>query len=276
MVTLSPDQIAAYRAFFDRLAEAARAEILPRFRVGVGVDDKAGAGRGFDPVTAADREAERAMRALIAQHYPTHGVIGEEFPETPSQDGFAFVLDPVDGTRAFIAGLPLWGTLVGLTRHGKPLIGMLDQGFLDERFIGFPGGAELTTRGATRALSVRACTALREAVISTTDPYLFNPSEYGGFDMVRQTARLARYGCDCYAYAMVAMGSIDCVIESGLRVWDAAPLIPIVEGAGGVVRNWRGGSADAGGQTIAVGDARVMTDALVALRRCADPLSPLS
>lgn len=276
MSTLSQDQIAEYRAFFDALADAARAEILPRFRVGGAVDDKGGVGRGYDPVTAADREAERAMRALIEQRFPKHGIIGEEFGEKPSEDGFAFVLDPVDGTRAFIAGLPSWGTLIGLAYQGKPLIGVLDQGFLDERYVGYPGGADLIEKGQSRRLSVRACAALRDAVIATTDPFLFNPSEFGGFDMARQTARLTRYGYDCYAYAMAAMGFVDAVIESGLRVWDVAALIPIVEGAGGMVRNWRGGPAHGGGQVIAVGDQRVLDDALVALRRCADPLSPLT
>jgi myo-inositol-1(or 4)-monophosphatase len=274
MTTLTPDQVEAYRAFFNLLADAARAEILPRFRAQTAVDDKHGAGRGFDPVTDADREAERAMRALISAHYPTHGIIGEEFGETPSQDGFSFILDPVDGTRAFIAGLPLWGTLIGLAYDGEPLMGALDQGYLDERYVGWPGGAHAQVRGQTTPLRTRACTALSQAVLATTDPYLFNPSELGGFDMVRHTARLTRYGADCYAYAMVAAGTVDLVIESGLRVWDVAALIPIVRGAGGVCTNWRGGSPARGGQILAVGDESLIDQALVALRRCADPQSP--
>jgi histidinol phosphatase-like enzyme (inositol monophosphatase family) len=274
MIDLPPDRIAEYRAFLDTLAEAARAEILPRFRADVGVDDKLGAGRGFDPVTDADREAERAMRALIATHYRDHGVIGEEFDDTASESGFSFILDPVDGTRAFIAGLPLWGTLIGLAYHGKPLMGVLDQGYLDERFVGFPGGAVLQAHGAVRALRVRPCGDLREAILATTDPTLFNPAELGGFTMVRDTARLTRYGCDCYAYGMIAAGGVDMVIESGLRVWDVAALIPIVRGAGGVFTNWRGGPAALGGQVIAASDQRLIDQALVALKRCADPGSP--
>lgn len=269
MTVLDPDRILEYRAFLDDLADAARAEILPRFRVGIGVEDKHGPARGFDPVTAADREAERAMRALIATRYPSHGVVGEEFPETPSEDGFSFVLDPVDGTRAFIAGLPLWGTLIALSYRGEPVLGMLDQGFLNERFVGFPGGAELRSARGVAPLKTSAIADLRDAVIATTDPFLFNPSEAGGFEQVRATARLARYGCDCYAYAMVAMGSVDLVIESGLRPWDIQALIPIVTGAGGVVVNWRGGPAHQGGQVVAAGDARLLEQTLLPLRRAA-------
>jgi histidinol phosphatase-like enzyme (inositol monophosphatase family) len=275
MPALLPDDVLSLRAFLHDLADAARAEILPRFRIGVGIEDKAGDGRGFDPVTAADREAERAMRALIERRYPQAGIIGEEFGEKPSADGLCFILDPVDGTRAFIAGLPLWGTLIGIAKDGVPILGALDQGYLDERFIGWPGGADLTVRGDTRPLRTRPCAQLIDAVLATTDPYLFSDAELGGFTMIRQTARLTRYGCDCYAYAMLAHGGVDLVIESGLRVWDVAALIPIVEGAGGVVRNWRGGPAHQGGQVIAAGDARLVDHALVALRRCADPASPM-
>lgn len=274
MTELTPDQIAEYRAFLDDLADIARGEILPRFRVDLEVDDKHGPGRGFDPVTAADREAERAMRALIAQRYPDHGVIGEEFGITPSESGFSFILDPVDGTRAFIAGLPLWGALIGLAYHGEPLLGVLDQGYLDERFVGFPGGAVLKSRGKEQPLRVRPRQDLRDAVLATTDPTLFTPAEFGGFAMVRDTARLTRYGCDCYAYGMIAAGGIDLVVESGLRVWDVAALIPIVCGAGGAFTNWRGGPAAQGGQVIAASDRRLIDQALVALKRCAEPNAP--
>lgn len=274
MTVLSPDHLDAYRAFMDRLADAARAEILPRFRVGAAVDDKHGADRGFDPVTDADREAERAMRALIQSTYPTHGILGEEFDAIPSQDGFAFVLDPVDGTRAFVAGLPLWGTLIALTYQGEPLIGVIDQAYLDERYSGWPGGATLRVRGQSQNLRTRATGTLSEAILATTDPFLFNPSERGGFEMLRQTARLTRYGCDCYAYAMLAAGTIDVVAESGLRVWDVAALLPVVRGAGGACVNWRGGSPAAGGQLLAVSDARLIEPCLTALRRCADPHAP--
>lgn len=260
-------EIADALAFTDTLADAARAAILPLFRVAIDVDGK---GDGaFDPVTEADRAAERAMRALIEARFPDHGILGEEYGERPARGPWRWTLDPVDGTRAFISGLPLWGTLIALSHEGRPVIGAIDQGFLDERYVGFPGGARVTTRGQTRPLAARACPSLRTATIATTDPFLFDGAEAGGFEMVRRTARLARYGCDCYAYAMLADGRIDLVIESGLKPWDVQALIPVVEGAGGMLTNWRGGPAWSGGQVIASGDAGPHGEALVALRRAA-------
>lgn len=264
---MTPDETVAFLAFADELADAARAAILPHFRSALDIDAK-GAG-AFDPVTEADRGAERAIRALIEARYPAHGIVGEEYGEKVSRDGWSWTVDPVDGTRAFISGLPLWGTLIALTFEGRPVIGVIDQGFLDERYVGFPGGARVTARGATRPLQARACAHLREATVSTTDPYLFDGAEAGGFEMVRAAARLARYGCDCYAYAMLADGRIDLVIESGLKPWDVHALIPVVEGAGGMLTNWRGGPAWAGGQVIASGDAGPHGQALVALKRAA-------
>lgn len=259
---------ADFLPFAHMLADAARAAILPHFRVDTDIENKK-PDAAFDPVTEADRGAERAMRALIAQHHPTHGVLGEEYGETPSQDGWSWTLDPVDGTRAFISGLPLWGTLIALAFEGRPVIGVIDQAYLDERYIGFPGGAEVTVRGVTQPLSVRACGHLNEATVATTDPFLFDGAEMGGFEMVRRTSRLQRYGCDCYAYAMLAAGRMDLVIESGLKPWDVQALIPVIEGAGGLVTNWRGGPAWRGGQVIAAGDSRAHEQALVALKRAA-------
>lgn len=250
------------------LADAAREAILPHFRVETEIENKK-SDAAFDPVTEADRGAERAMRDLIKLHHPTHGVLGEEYGETPSKDGWSWTLDPVDGTRAFISGLPVWGTLIALAFEGRPLVGIIDQGFLDERYIGFPGGAEVTARGVTQPLNVRICAHLNEAAIATTDPFLFEGAEAGGFEMVRRTSRLQRYGCDCYAYAMLAAGRMDVVIESGLKPWDVQALIPVIEGAGGMVTNWRGGPAWMGGQVIASGDSRPHEQALVALKRAA-------
>lgn len=264
---IAPRQIDDYLAFANALADAARATILPHFRTTLDVEAK---GDGaFDPVTVADRDAERVMRDMILDRYPTHGVLGEEFGETPSADGFGWTLDPVDGTRAFICGVPVWGTLIALTHEGRPLIGVIDQGFLDERYVGSPDGAFVTARGLTRKLEARACAHLKDATVSTTDPFLFDGAEAGGFEMVRRTARMTRYGLDCYGYAMLADGRVDLVIESGLKPWDVHALIPIVEGAGGMVTNWRGGPAWGGGQVIASGDAGPHAQALVALKRAA-------
>jgi histidinol phosphatase-like enzyme (inositol monophosphatase family) len=264
---LSQQQTDEFLAFAGTLADAARGVILPYFRADHGLENKAAA--GFDPVTAADRAAEEIIRRQIEAAYPEHGVIGEEFGETPSRSGFSWVIDPIDGTRSFIAGLPLWGVLIALSYEGRPLIGIMDQPYLGERFRGWPGGADLVAGGTVRTLSVRACERLTDAAISTTDVSLFAPAEAAAFEQVRKAARLARYGCDCYAYCMVALGTIDLVIESGLSPWDIQALIPIIEGAGGGVTDWTGAPAQHGGQVIACGDPRARDEALIALRRAA-------
>jgi myo-inositol-1(or 4)-monophosphatase len=255
--------------FAHRLADASGRAILPYFRSPLVVENKAV--RGFDPVTAADQAAERAIRALIADQFPTHGVVGEEFPETPAQGPFSWVIDPIDGTRAFIAGLPLWGTLIALTYEGLPVIGVLDQPYLGERFTGVPGGAAVETRQGRSALRVRPGATLRDAVLSTTDPTAFTPAELGAFEQVRAAAKLTRYGCDCYAYGMLAAGGVDLVVESGLKPHDILALIPIVEGAGGVVSDWRGAPAFAGGQVVAAANRTLQEEAMVALKRSAGP-----
>jgi histidinol phosphatase-like enzyme (inositol monophosphatase family) len=250
-------------AFADTLAEAARAAILPYFRAEHGVEDKGGA--RFDPVTDADKAAERAMRELIGRQYPQHGIIGEEFGQAQEASEYQWILDPIDGTRAFIAGLPTWGVLIGLYHQGRPLLGILDQPYLDERYRGWNQGAELIARGHTRPLKVRACASLADAILCTTDPYLFEGAEAAAFARVRAGAKLTRYGYDCYAYAMIAAGGVDCVIESGLKVFDIAALIPILNGAGGGVCSWDGGDAAQGGGVLAYADPRVRDAVLAAL-----------
>jgi histidinol phosphatase-like enzyme (inositol monophosphatase family) len=247
--------------FADTLAGAAREAILPYFRAAHACEDKGGAGR-FDPVTDADKAAERAMRVLIEREFPDHGVLGEEYGETESSSGYQWILDPIDGTRAFISGLPTWGVLIGLYHEGRPVIGVMDQPFTGERYRGWNDGANATVRGATQPLKTRACASLSEAIFATTDPYLFQAEEAEAFARVRGTAKLVRYGYDCYAYCMVAAGHIDGVIESGLKPFDIAALIPILTGAGGGVCNWEGGDASAGGRVLAYGDPRVRDEAL--------------
>src|SRR5690606_22947741 len=165
--------------------------------------------------------------------------------------GYQWILDPIDGTRAFISGLPTWGVLIGLYHDGRPLIGVMDQPYLDERYRGWIGpdssGADVIVRGQGRALRTRACASLGEAIVSTTDPYLFYREEAEAFARVRKSAKLSRYGYDCYAYCMLAAGHIDCVIENGLKPFDIAALIPIVTGAGGGIVGWDGGDASKGG-----------------------------
>ena len=255
-----------YELFAVELAREAARVSLPYFRGACEETDKGGAG-GFDPVTQADREAEAAIRRLIAARYPDHGVIGEEYGEDRPDAAHVWVLDPIDGTRAFIAGLPLWTNLIALRSEGRPTIGVIGQPYLDEIFIGGPSGACLLKGGAGTPLKARACAHLNDALIATTDPDLFNGAELGAWTQVRAAARLARLGCDAYAYAMLAAGRIDLVAESQLKVWDWSALVPVIEAAGGEVTNWRGEAPDGNGQVLAVGDARLRDQALVALRR---------
>lgn len=249
--------------FADTLADAARAAILPYFRAAHTISDKGG-GR-FDPVTDADEAAERAMRELITAEFPDHSVLGEEYGGTLASEGYQWILDPIDGTRAFISGLPTWGVLIGLYYEGRPLIGVMDQPYLDERYRGWMQSANVTARGVTKRLKTRACASLAEATLSTTDPYLFHDAEADAFARARNAAKLTRYGYDCYAYCMLAAGHIDVVIENGLKAFDIAALIPIVTGAGGGVCAWDGANANAGGRVLAWGDARVRDEAVALL-----------
>src|SRR5262245_36750051 len=251
--------------FAHQLADASRAVIGPYFRRRIDVIDKGAAGF-FDPVTEADKRAEQVMRDLIHRTFPQDGILGEEFGHQPGDSGFDWILDPIDGTRAFIAGQPLWGTLIALERNGQSVIGILDQPFLDERFIGFGGATELRGGSETQSLKTRSCARLADAVISTTHPMLhFKDDERQRYWDVERRCRLSRYGGDCYGYALIAMGFIDLVIETDLKRWDVSPLIPIIEGAGGIITNWSGKSPADGGNVIAAGDKRVHAEALAIL-----------
>lgn len=267
---LAAGRLSELDSFLIELNAASAAAIEPLFRADHGLEDKGGA-KGFDPVTAADKGAEAAIRKLIAQRYPDHGVIGEEYGEDRPDAEFVWVLDPVDGTRAFIAGLPLWCTLIGLRHQGKPVLGSIGQPYLGELYIGHAGGSRLISRGASRPLKVRPCPKLTDAIISTTDPEgCFDGPELGAWTQVRAAAKLARLGCDAYAYAMVAAGTMDMVIEAGLKSWDIESAIPLIAGAGGLVTDWRGAPVgQQGGQIVIAGDQACLDEALVALRRSA-------
>jgi myo-inositol-1(or 4)-monophosphatase len=250
-----------FSSFVNELATLSGQAILPFFRSSIAAEDKSRGGV-FDPVTEADRAGEAAMRQLIKRSFPTHGIIGEEFGAEQEDADYVWVLDPIDGTRAFIAGLPTWGTLIGLSRAGQPVFGMMHQPFTRERFFGDGGSASFRGPGGERRLRTRRCASLGDAIISTTSPKLFSGDELRAYDRVESVARLARYGCDCYAYCMLAAGHIDLVVESGLKPYDIVALIPIIEGAGGVVTAWDGGSAASGGSIVASGDRRVHAAAL--------------
>jgi len=254
--------------FAHKLANAAQKPALQYFRQQAEVQNKLGCGE-FDPVTLADRQAEQAIRALIESQYPGHNIRGEEFGEKQTGSKWKWVIDPIDGTRAYISGLPVWGVLIGLYYSGQPVLGIMDQPFTKERFTGSANGSFLYQNGHKTRISTRSCSALSSATISTTDPYLFNPQERIAFETIRETSRLQRYGLDCYAYSMLAMGGIDLVIETDLQDYDIAALIPIIEAAGGIISNWSGGSAAKGGQILASGDQQLHKAALEILRHAA-------
>src|SRR5215469_1217446 len=253
-----------FEAFVGELATVSGDVIRPFFRTSLGVEDKS-CGGAFDPVTAADRAAERAMRTLIRQKFPAHGIIGEEFGAERTDAEFVWVLDPIDGTKSFISGMPAWGTLIALTRSGKPVFGMMHQPFLRERFNGDGKMARYRGPAGERQLMVRPCEDLKHAVLSTTSPRLMNDKDRSAFARVEAAARLSLYGGDCYAYCMLAAGHIDLVIETGIKPHDIVPLIPIVTGARGIVTTWEGGAADKGGRIIAAGDQRIHAAAMALL-----------
>jgi len=244
-------------AFAAELAAAAAAVTIPCFKRPIDIENKL-ANEGFDPVTEADRKAEKAIRDLIEEHYPEHDIFGEEFGRTNKGSDFEWVLDPIDGTRAFISGLPSWGTLIALRFQGEPVIGVIDQPYLRERYIGWTTGACLNGE----LIKTRPCASLGQATLSTTDPDLFADIERPIFDQIRQATRLVRYGLDCYAYAVLAAGHIDLVVESGLKPYDMMALIPIVRGAGGIATNWSGGLPGDCGRLVAAGSAEVHGEAL--------------
>jgi myo-inositol-1(or 4)-monophosphatase len=250
-----------FEAFVGELATVSGDAIRPFFRTALGVEDKSRGG-AFDPVTAADRAAEQAMRTLIRQKFPVHGIIGEEFGAERGDAEYVWVLDPIDGTKAFISGMPAWGTLIALTRAGRPVFGMMHQPFIGERFSG--DGRAATYRGPAgdRTLRTRPCEALAGAILYTTSPRLMNTADRAAFGKVEGTVRLSRYGGDCYSYCMLAAGYVDLVIETGLKPYDVAALIPIIEGAGGIVTTWDGQAAQAGGRIVAAGDGRIHAAAL--------------
>src|ERR1700757_1737791 len=250
-----------FSAFVDELATISGETIRPFFRSALGIENKSRSG-GFDPVTAADRAAEAAMRTLIKRTFPEHGIIGEEFGAERRDAEYVWVLDPIDGTKSFIGGLPAGGTLIALTRRGEPIYGMMHQPFTREHFAGDGSAASYRGPAGDRALRARACARLEDAVLLTTSPLLMNAAGRSSFGPVEQAVRLSPYGGDCYAYCVLSAGHIDLVIETELKPHDVLALIPIIEGAGGIVTTWENGPAHYGGRIIAAGDRRTHAAAM--------------
>jgi histidinol phosphatase-like enzyme (inositol monophosphatase family) len=247
------------RAFFAQLSAVARAAIAAEMTAGLRADNKDAA--GFDPVTEADRAAERALRGAIEHAFPDHGIWGEEYGAAREQSNIRWSLDPVDGTRALLCGLPSWAVLVGLIVDGDHVAGMIDLPALDETLVAVD---DVTLRNAA-PVAVSGCMALSEARLTTTDPNLF--ADPAPFDRLRRSARVTRFGLDALGYARVATGDIDLVIESGLKCHDYDALVAVVRGAGGAMGNWSGGSDLSGGDVVAAASPRLYDEAVALLGR---------
>ncbi len=249
------------------LADVARIETLKHFRGGaLGVENKLA--RGFDPVTIADRAAETAMRAVLARRRPDDGIMGEEFGTTPGTTGLTWVLDPIDGTRGYLSGTPTWGVLIAVQAETGPIFGIIDQPFTGERFIGGFGMGVWQRGEARRPLKSRPCAALSQAILFSTFPEVGTADEGEAFKAVASQAQLVRYGTDCYAYGLLALGQIDLVIEAGLQNYDIQAPIAVIEAAGGIVTNWQGGPCWNGGRVLAAGDRAAHAAALEILKTC--------
>ena len=263
--TPDPELVAELTSVAHLLADAARDVILPYFRSDNLAQENKEAG-GYDPVTRADREAEAAMRDILAQHRPEDAILGEEMGSKAGTSGLTWVLDPIDGTRAFVSGTPTWGVLIAVGGADGPFLGIVDQPYIGERFIGTPQGAHLIRDSAPQAIRTRAARPLAEAVVFTTFPEVGSAVEQAAFKAVATRAQLTRYGMDCYAYALVACGQIDLVIEAGLNAYDIQGPLALIEAAGGVVTDWQGGSAHGGGRVIAAANEAIHAEVLEILR----------
>lgn len=264
---LSRDDITDYSEFWqvaDALADAARVETLKYFRSpGLHAESKAAE---FDPVTIADRAAETAMRRVLADRRPHDGILGEEHQNTEGTTGLTWVLDPIDGTRGFISGTPTWGVLVALSDSSGPILGIVDQPYIGERFSGGPGRANVVGPTGERSLGVRKTTELSDATIFTTFPEVGTRDQGAAFARVANKCKLTRYGTDCYAYALLAAGQIDLVIEAGLHPFDIHAPIAVIEAAGGMVTSWDGSPAHPGGTSLAAATPELHEAALRLLR----------
>ncbi|MBU2992722.1 inositol monophosphatase family protein [Octadecabacter sp. 1_MG-2023] len=264
-ITLNTDDQAALRACAHALADAARAVILPLFRTGIASDNKEAG--GFDPVTEADRAAELAMRDVLARLRPDDGILGEEYGTKDGTSGLQWVLDPIDGTRGFISGTPTWGVLISVRDASGPIYGIIDQPYIGERFEGGFGIGEVVGPLGTASFATKTTTDLADATILTTFPEVGSEAEGAAFRSVAAQCKLTRYGMDCYAYALIAAGQIDLVVEASLSAYDIQAPIAVIQAAGGVVTDWQGGPAHEGGQVLAAANADIHARALEILSK---------
>lgn len=265
MTTYSNSDISSFLSAAVAAADAAKSITLSYFRSDR-LDTANKADAGFDPVTVADREAETAIRAILEQHRPDDGILGEEHGEKPGKNGLTWVLDPIDGTRGYMSGTPTWGTLISIRDEAGPILGLIDQPYIGERFIGGPGLAELRRGDDRRALGVRPAASLDQAILFSTFPEVGTPVEGAAFRDVAQNVRLTRYGMDCYGYALLAAGQIDLVIEAGLHAYDIQAPIAVITAAGGIVTDWQGNPVHDGGRVLAAASPSLHAEALEILR----------
>jgi histidinol-phosphate phosphatase HisN, inositol monophosphatase family len=248
------------RAFFYALADAAKAETLPWFRTGAYVTNKLEG--GFDPVTEGDQAAESAIRALIEQRFPEHGILGEEHENIGLDRENIWVIDPIDGTRAFISGVPVWGTLIGFQSGGRSVMGLMDQPFTGERYFADGERSWYSGPDGERQIRTRDCERLSDAILFTTSPHIFTGEDAERYRAVERHVRLFRYGTDCYAYALLASGHVDLVVENSLKPYDVGALIPLIEHAGGIITTWDGGRPEGGGNIVAAGSRALHEQAM--------------
>ncbi len=270
-VPIDAGLLSALLATAQAAADEAADITMACFRKPLAVRNKAVEQRYFDPVTEADRRAELAIRRVVLDRFPEHAFLGEESDDRQVAGALTWVVDPIDGTRAFITGSPLWGTLISVYDGENVVLGVLDQPFLGERLIGVSGKTTMRDRGGTKALGTRGNARLADARLQTTAPELFaSPELAAAFERIRSRAELTRFGGDCYSYALLAMGHVDIVVECGLEPYDIQALIPIVEGAGGCLTDWNGGSAAGGGRVLASANPALHDEALGCLCELSD------
>lgn len=246
-------------------ADIAATITLPSFRSALAVDNKEVS--GFDPVTEADRQAELVIRELIGARFPDHAIVGEEWADKAGSTPFSWIIDPIDGTRAFITGVPVWGTLIGLTVSGRAVAGLMAQPFTGEVYLSLPGEAGYYRGSEHLPLRTSAITTLAKAKLTSTSPDLFEiTGTTGPWNALRKSVLTTRYGLDCYGYALMAAGHIDLVVEAALKNVDICPLIPLIENAGGVITTWEGGPAEEGGNCVAAATPELHAAALQVLR----------
>jgi len=258
-------------AVMRKLAQAARAISLPLFGRDMAVTNKADS--GYDPVTEADIEGERVMREMIIATFPNDAIEGEELPDIDGVNDWLWTLDPIDGTRGFVAGVPVWSTLIAVSYKGKPVLGLIDVAAQDKQFWGTPGTAWLEQGSERTALKTRSCDGnLQNAILGCTEPLaMLKPGELAAYNMIRRGVRFSRLGLDAYGYGLVALGRMDIIIEALLKPCDVRALMPVIEGAGGALTNWEGGSAVNGGRIVAVGDKALLPELYTYLGRALDP-----